>query len=338
VIGRGARALLFFTLLAAPAGCGPAVPPPPPPPPPVPLSLDPACGLAPAAGLQWIVAASPREVAQVPDLIPAIGTVVPEARFRAFAEAHGGVDLRQVQSLCVAHYQGGTLVVARTPFDPARVERAFTDHVTREGGRAVDVPNPPVVRIWGEVSGEPREIVLFGRDAIAMAQGKPAHARVAEAFALGKLHRVAPALKGAALMRAQEVLGDAPVRVFAPGPFEGDTARGLGGLLRASTAIAASARYDGSDPATPTRVAVRLVLMGAWDKDGPAAAERLAAAVHVLTESSLGRLFGVNVPIEAPHVRATEDALVLDAVLDGGALARGLHDALDADVAEILGR
>lgn len=330
------RGGLLLLALAACGACGPREPKAPPGPPPVDLHLAPACDLAPAAALQWIVDVKPRAIAETPDLIPALATVIPEARFRAFAEGHGGIDLHQVQELCIARYRNSSLVVARTPFDPAKVERAFADRVMRDPGRAIDVPNPPVVRLSGEIAGEPRTLVLFGRDAVAIDTGKSGAARIAEAFALGKLHRAAPALHGAALARAAEILGDAPVRAFAPGPFEGDTAQGLGGLLRAATAIAISARFDGP----PARIAVRVVLTGAWLTDGEAAAQRLAAAAHVVSESSLGRLLGLHEPLTAPLARCAEagDALILDEVVDGNVLARGLHDALDADVGEMLSR
>jgi hypothetical protein len=323
-----------YVLALALVACGPSAPPIPPAPPPVPLHVAPACDLAASAGLEWIVEANPRAIAQTLDLVPAIALVVPEQRLNAFAEGHGGIDLRQTEDLCVAKYKSATLAVVRTPFDPARVERTFTDRVTNGFGRAVDVANPPVVRLWGDVAGEPEHLVLFGRDALAFENGKGGATRIAQAFALGKLKRAAPALHGAALEAAAARVGDAPLRAFAPGPFEGPAAQGLGGLLRATTAVAIAARFAGP----PARIAIRLVLMGAWADDAPAASERLSAAVHVVSESTLGHLLGLHAPVVAPEVRASSDALVLDATLDGMALARGLHDALDAEVGEILRR
>lgn len=327
---RGIVALGAACLFA----CGPSKPPPPPPPPPVPLHLSPACDLAPAAGLSWVVEASPRAIAQSPDLIPAIALVVPEDRLRGYAAAHGGIDLRQIEDLCIARYKDATLAIARTPIDPARVMSAFEDRSTKPAARAHVVPNPPVVRVTGEVHTEPQQLLVFGREAVALEQGKPGPLRASEAFALGRLRRASPALRGAALSRAAQVLGDAPVRVFAPGPFEGEVAQGLGGLLRASTAIAVSATPVKGAP----RIAVRLVLTGAWGEDAAAAGERLAAAVHVVSESAVGRLFGLDRPLEGPHVRSAPEALVLEATYDAGALARGVHDAVDAEVGDIMRR
>lgn len=328
-----AIALAFAAaLVCSTSGCGPKPIPPPPAPPPVPLHLEPACDLAPSAGLEWVLDARPRAVAELPDLIPVIALVVPEARFAAFAATHGGIDVRQITDLCVAKYKESLLTVARVPFDPTRIAAAFADQTTRPGGRNVDLPNPRVVRVWGEVNGEAQQLVLFGREAVVLEQGRAGPARAAEAFAQGKLRRASPALRGGPLRRAVHLVGEAPVRLFAPGPFEGEIAQGLGGLMRASTSVAISAQFAGP----PARIAVRIVLTGAWGKDADAAAERLAAAVHVVSESPFGRLLGLHHPVAGPKIRGSDDALVVDVTLDGVALARGVHDALDAEIGDIM--
>ena len=315
-------------------GCGPRRPAPPPGPPPVPLHLEPACDLVPSAGVAWVAAIAPRAIAEVPDLIPAIGTVLTEERLHLFAKAHGGIDLRQIKDLCVARYPGSLLIVARVPLDPERVAAAFDDRSGRPAVRTTVVPNPHVIRIRADVDGEPQQLLVFGHDAVAEEDGKTGPLRAVEAFALGKLKRSQPVLKSPALARAAALLGDAPVRILAPGPFEGEMAGGLGGLLRATTAVGGAARWSGRGAG----ITVRLVLTGAWGDDAPAAVERLAAAIHVLSESAPGRLFGLSHPVREPAVHAEPDALVLDAELDGAALARGIHDAVDAEVGEIMRR
>ena len=328
-----ALALTAALAIGFAASCGPGPRPTTPAPPPVPLHLDSACELAPAAGAQWVVDAKPRAIAEIADLIPAIALVVPEARFATFAATHGGIDVRQITDLCITKYRDSVLTVARSPLDPVRVEKEFAERVTHPGGRSLDVMNPPVVRVWGEVNGEAQQLVLFAREAVALEQGRPGPAKAAESFALGKLRRAAPVLRGAALGAAVRMLGDAPVRAFAAGPFEGELAQGLGGLMRASTAVGVSARFVGA----PARVAVRIVLTGAWGEAAPAAAERLAAAVHVVSESPFGRLLGLNHPLEGPHARGEDGALVVEATLDATTVSRGLHDALDAEIGEIMG-
>jgi hypothetical protein len=325
-------------VLATLSACGPSKTATPPGPPPVPLHLAPACDLVPAAGLEWLVEARPRALAQSVDLIPAIATVIPEERFALFAASHGGVDLRQIEEVCVARYRDATLSIARAPIDPKRVLGTFDDRSSKPPVRTTLTPNPPVVRSAGAWKEEPQAVTVFGRDALAFEQGKPGAAptaiRIAEAFALGKLKRASPALHGAALARAAEVVGDAPLRAFAPGPFTGETAQGLGGLLRASTAIAVAA----TPVRDSARISVRIVLTGAWGEDAPAAAGRLAAAIHVLSDSRFGKLFGLDEPLEAPRVRSAPEALIFEATYDANALARGVHDAVEAEVDEIMKR
>jgi hypothetical protein len=328
VIRRVAGSVIALALTS----CGPKPNATPPAPPPVPLHLDSACDLAPSAAVEWVLDARPRAVAETPDLIPVIALVIPESRFATFAATHGGVDVRQITDLCVAKYKETRLTVARAPLDPARLERTFADRMTHPGGRSVDVVNPPVVRVWGEVNGEAQQLVVFARELVALEQGKAGPVRATEAFALGKLRRAQPVLRGGPLARAVELVGDAPVRAFAPGPFEGETAQGLGGLMRASTSVAASARFVGP----PAKLGIRIVLTGAWGKDAPAAAERLAAAVHVVSESPFGRLLGLDHPLVSPQVRGMDDALVVDVTIDGTSLARGVHDALDAEIGDIM--
>jgi hypothetical protein len=329
---------LGLILLAALCACGPSQPAAPPGPPPVPLHLAPACDLVPAAGLEWIVEAKPRAVAQSVDLIPAIATMIPEERFALFAASHGGIDLRQIEDLCVARYKDATLSIARTPFDPKRVLGAFDDRSSKPPVRTTITPNPPVVRSAGAWKEEPQALTVFGREALAFEEGKPGAPptaiRIAEAYALGKLKRAPSALHGAALSRAAEVVGDGPLRAFAPGPFTGDTAQGLGGLLRASTAMAIAA----TPVRDSARLSVRFVLTGAWGEDAPAAAERLAAAIHVLSESRFGKLFGLDRPVEGPRVRSAPEALIFEATYDANLLARGVHDAVEAEIGEIMKR
>jgi hypothetical protein len=315
-------------------------------PPPIPLHLEPACDVAPAAGLSWIVELEPRAIAMTADLIPAIGVVFPEERFNAFERAHGGIDLRQTKELCIARYKDATLVALGVPLDPERVASAFEARSVKTTTRTTLAPNPHVLRITGAVvDDEPQELTLFGREALVLEladRARDARARdsrsgllrVAEAFAFGKLKRAVPALHGSALARASEVLGPAPVRAFSPGPFTGDAARALGGLLGAATAVAASAKWAG----TGSNIAIRVVVTGAWGDDAKAAAERLGAAGHVLSESPTGHLFGLDHPKAGPSVHVEPDALVLDETIDGDALARGIHDAVDADIGEIMRR
>jgi hypothetical protein len=299
----------------------------------------------------WLVELHPRALTSSPDLIPAIGLIIPEGRFDAFAARHGGVDVRQLAELTVAAYPGASLVLARGPFDPGRVEKAFTERAspieTRALERTKDAegrPFEPIVHLVGSNGAAREQLALLGREALAFEhadEGRPAGPlRAAKAFAQERLKKSPSALRADPLARAAARLEGAPARFFAPGPFEGEWARGFGGLLRASTGFAGGAWPIPSRPGETSRgrLDVRLVVLGTWKDDASAAAERLAASFQLLAEDPLGHLCGLDRPVAPLHTRADADALTLDVGLDAMALARGLRSATGASLDEIMAR
>lgn len=306
------------------------------------LHVAPVSDVIPAAHLAWLILARPRDLAGRSDLIPAVRELVSEERLDLFAKRNG-VDLRAIDELAVARYADSTLYVARARVEPLRVEAAFTLHLREVGGRAVDRRGDAegqIVRTWGEAGGEGEQLAILGTLGVALEQGKLGNVRAVELFAEQRLKKAAPALRTPLLARAAELVGDAPLRAFAPGPFE--DGRGLGGLLAATTGVAVAVRFP-APRATPGRAAttttpaeVTVALLGAWKADGPAAAERLLAVYGTLSGSSLGSLCGLDYPLRAPQVRNEPDAIVLDVTVDALAATRGLHAAVDGQVAEIM--
>jgi hypothetical protein len=296
-----------------------------------PLKVEPVVDLVAAAGLAWLVEARPSELTASPVLIPAIAAIIPEARFEAFARRHGGVDLRVVRELAVAGYSSSTLSVARVPVVEAHVEAAFAERAAEVEGRAVE---GEVTRFWGNVGADREQVAVLGHEAVALERGRLGPLRAAVSFAEGRLHRALPALRTDPLAHAATLVGDAPLRGFAPGPFNGEWAAGAGGLLRATTAVAASVRPQPRDP--HGAVWLTIVLTGAWGADAGVASERLGSAFRVLADDPLGRLMSVDHPLEGPRLSGSPEALRLDVVLDPLLLARGLHAATDAALAEIL--
>ncbi len=337
-----AHAALAFALCAACGAPSPAAVAPAPTPA-SPLRTGDVAELVPAAGLAWLVLARPGELAARADLIPTIHELVPESRFAAFAEKNA-LDVRAVEQLAVARYAETTLFVAKARVDAARVEAAFTAHLREVSGRAIDRPGDAtsrLVRTWGQgfadgPSGR-EQLALLGTGAFALEQGRLDRVRAVELFAEGRLKKAAPALKTALLARAAELVGDAPLRAFAPGPFDGE-ARSLGGLLVATTAVAVAVRFPPARAAagTVTPAEVRLALLGAWGDDGPAAAARLLVVFETLAASPLGHLCGLDHPLRPPTADAAPDALLLDVAVDALAVTRGLHAAVDAQVDEIM--
>jgi hypothetical protein len=331
---RDALALMgALTAFAASACATRRLPPGLPPPEPA-LGLDRMVDLVPAAGLVWLVEARPAELLRSPALGPAIALVLPDDHFEAFARRNG-VDLRQCGDLVVAGFPDSTLGLARVPIDPGHIEAAFAERAVAVEGRATE---REVTRVWGTVRGEREQVATFGRQGAGIERGHLGPLRTACYFAEGRLKRSLPALRAEPLLGAANLLGDAPLRGFAPGPFEGAWAAGLGGLLRATTGIAAAARPARTATGEPA-LRLTILLLGDWGEgaaDSRAAAERLGAAFHVLAEDPLGRLTQLSRPVEGPHVEGDRTALRLEVVLDPTALARGVRDATSAAVADIV--
>jgi len=288
-------------------------------------------GCVPGSGLHWVVRAKLRDIAAAPELVGVLATIFPEDKLSAFAESHGGVDLRQVKELVVADYGDATLYAARGVFDPARIESTFQRRGEVEG-RGVDLQHPPVVRTFGNVGDTRVQVATFGRDAVALEAGRFGPLRAFEAFAEGKLKRAKPAIAQdafAPLMDGKR-LPSGEVLALAAGPFEGEWRGGLGGLLGACTAAGLSFALAGK------LIRVRLVLLGAFGTDAPAAAERLSAATNVICQNALGRLLGLDAPAEPPVVTPAADSLTWGAAFQIDKLGSGIHTALDAQIREIM--
>jgi hypothetical protein len=298
------------------------------------LQLDPLADVVSGVGLEWLIQAKPRDLLADEALAAALESVAPPALLEKFAARYGGIDLRQAREIVVAGYPEATLGLARLSVDPVRLEAAFSQRALAVEGRASE---HGVTRLWGAVDGQREQIAIFGREGVAMERGRLGPLRPAVYFAQGKLRRARPALRTDPLAAVADRIGDAPLRGFVPGPFEGAVGAGLGGLLRATTAVAGTATpAPAGQPGTPALL-VRFVLGGNWGPDAPAAGERLEAAFRVLAEDPLGRLLGVDHPLEGARVSVTPDTLELDVTLDPLTLARGLRAATGASLPEILG-
>jgi hypothetical protein len=329
-------------MLVTACGTRPATPTAPPLPP---LHLSPATDLAPAAGLAWLVDVDPRALAAQAELLPALSMLFPADSVAAFTE-RSGVDPWALEEVVVASYapspfpgegdaeirarQDTMLYLGRGAIQPGRIESIFRARAESVEGRAIDRGgDAPVIRTWGTVRGTRAQLATFGGDEVALEVGHFGPLRVAELFAEARLKRASPALKVEPLAHAAELVrdheGDPPVRAFALGPFEGETATGLGGLLRAATAVAIGAR-----PKTVKGHAafeVVLVLTGGWGAEAKEAGERLRAAFDALSVAALGRLAGLDRPLGEVQVVTTPDALQLRVPLGALALARGARAA-----------
>ncbi len=306
---------------------------------PEPIHLPPLVELAPAAGLDMLVDAQPRAILAHPELLPLLALVIPDVQFRAFAARHGQVDPRQFEDLVVATYQDTTLVLALGDFDPAKVEAAFADglNVTRSidlhGASSVS----SIVRL--ESPSEHLALALFGRRAVGLethaVQGRAGPLRVSELFAMKRLVRAKPALESAPLDVAARAIGDAPVRIFFPGPFDGDAGKGLAGLLKAATAAAVAIRLALPADGNPA-FDVTVSLFGAWNDDAEHAGQRFAAAIENIARSDLGRLTGLHEPIRGPDLTVSPTILTVSTRIDARKLAQGARAATSGQIDEIM--
>jgi hypothetical protein len=331
--------LTLLGFLGTGAACGPRIAAPLEPAPSPSLALDPLIDLVPAASLEWLIEVRAEELLAHRALAETVALVLPDSRFAAFADRHGGLDLRRVAQLVVAGYPGATLALASGPVQPVRIEAAFAARALQVEGRAID---GRVTRLWGSVGAEREQVAIFDGKAVGLERGHFGPLRTAIYFAQSRLKRARPALRAEPLASIAKLLGEAPVRAFIPGPFEDASGRGLGGLLRATTAVALSARLIEArssrrlEEAAESALEVNVVLSGAWGGDATRAAERLGAAYQLLAADALGRLTGIDHPLEEPRVSGNDEALRLEVTFDAVALARGLRAATDARISEIM--
>jgi len=293
-----------------------------------------------APALSWLVEVRPREALADDTWLAAALEVIPDARFRAFAEHNGKIDPRYLEELVVARYPETTLVLGRGTLAPLALHEAFASRALAVTSRAVDgprgtSPEASIVRLTGERDHERIELCTFGSAAFALETGKAGPLKVAELYALAKLHKAKPALLAAPLDQAAALLGPAAARAFVVGPFEGEWERALGGLLRAATAVGVAVGTNG--PTKKGQLRVSAVVLGAFDHAKDDAARTFGAMVDVLlAKNAVGRLCGLHEPVESPKVIPVPGGLRVDATFDAQRLASGLHQTLDAEISEIM--
>ena len=313
----------------------PITPPPPPPPPPLVItSLD---VLIPLPGLRWLVVARPNEIASISWLEPSIATLIDKERLDRFAELMG-FDLRSVSEASWAAYRADaegddvSLELVRHSTDPLVVERLFRDRLSADVVRSID--DPRIVRVRGRIGQTVHAFASIGRDVACFQQNGVADrgpCRVSTLLALGKLQRTRRVFEDDALRALAKRFESAPLRAFAPGPFEGELGRGVRGLLAAATAVGAAVR-----PSHREGVLLEIAIAGDFSKSGDEASRKLAAAWDDLASRPLGHLLGLDTPHAPALPSYTQDAVALVVDLDPRKLTKGLADATSNQIREIM--
>jgi len=303
--------LLSFLAMA----CGSHVAPPPAVPE-TPLALDPLESLAPSAGVEWVLILEPQKLQ---DVLPALQLLVPESNFATFAKRHGGIDPRRADEILIASYPKTSLTLARMPIDPASVEKSFGERALTLEGRAAD--HPDVIRTWGDLGSAREQLVIFGKRGVGLEVGAFGPLRAAQMFAEGRLKKASPIFRSPPLDLAAQALGPAPARLFFAGPFPEQH-----GVLKVASAVGFAATVS------KLTISIRVAVM----EVGGADPQRLGATYDTLAQSSLGRLCGLDHPKKGPKTMASENALFLEVELDSMVVAKGLNDATQASIVEIL--
>ena len=322
-------ALLSLLVLAA-CDNEPKIPAIPPPRPLGPKELD---ELIPIAGLEWVVRAKPRTIAEIAWLIPALARIVPEANQSAL-QKRLGFDPRQVTEALIVSYGealgGSQAQLVRHNSDPALLEQRFLERLTKDAERRVD--HPEVIRLHGTVGKKVAGLTLVGRD-IAIYDETPSGdgvARIAALYATGKMTKAKPLHEDALLASVVARFGDAPLIAVAPGPFGEEWKKGVHGLLEVADVVAVSA-----SPAATEAVRLSFAVIGDFGEDGSKAADLMRTSWQDIGQSTLGKLLGLHDTSE-PVAAGTRSVVTLNVMIDPNRAAAGLGALLEQDLPSIM--
>jgi hypothetical protein len=289
------------------------------------------------ARLRYVVEVKPREVAQIPFLLPAIGRLADEPHLARFA-SQTGFDLRELPEAVVATYAGDgedeTLYLVRHNADQATIERRFRERLTGDVRRFVE--RDDVVRVSGTVGTLRAELLLIGRDVAGFQLGGRLNrgpVKIASLFAMGLLRRSPSVFSEEPLLGLSVRVWPAPFRAFALGPFAlpGQTNHGILGLLARATAVAATVR-----PSARDALLFIVTITGDFTRMHERAATELLRAWLKLSSSSLGHLLGIDQPREGPIPTHSDEAVSMAVEVDPDRLAAGIAAATQANIGEIM--
>lgn len=306
-----------------------------------PLHDGPLTDYVPAPSLAWLLAAEPSRIAAQPGVLEALGPLVDEAAFGRFVD-HSGFDLRKTHHAVIAGFELGTLYLVDET-DPA-VERSFRERLLAE--KVARSPHPALTRIHGVVGTTPEALLRAEDRLVAWSVGDLTLVRLVEGYLTGRFRRTPSALRGAALGPHADFAADAPLRFWAPGPFEllgafgppeslPDVTATLAALEPFQPAVCACRGPDLAGPA----VRIYVSFAGPW-APGDVTTTPLERAWRALAESPTGRLLGLDAPLRAPEFSVTElaDGARLDLRVEFPLrpLARNLRAVLTGSLEEVL--
>lgn len=322
------------------AGCGGRSPSPAKPgasKPRLPLPISSLDQLVPLPSLRWLVVARPKEISEITWLEAPIAMLLDKGRLDHSAQTMG-FDLRTLSEAIWAGYRTdegsdeASFQLVRHGNDPLSIERLFRDRLSSDVVRSID--DSQIVRVSGRIGKTGHALATLGRDIVCLQQDGSLDrgpCRISALLAQGKLKRIHPVFHDESLRNLAQRFESAPLRLFAPGPFDGETARGVRGLLGAATAIGAAFR-----PTKQQGLALEIAVTGDFSTSGGEASRKLASSWDDLAGRPLGHLLGLDAPMTAAAPSYLPDVVLLQVELDPRKLAKGLADATSNQIREIM--
>lgn len=276
-----------------------------------------------SAGLRWLVLVEPRALLEHESIRAGFDRIAPDERLRAF-QGETGVDLPALTRALVAGTDYATWWMASVPRN-TEIEERFRERLVEP--QREKHPGPGLRVLSGLVGRTPETMASYDHQWVGVAVGDPTPARVAAAYALGRL-KSPSAFAGAALRTLPADLTAAPLVAVASGPFDADWLGGAHGLLAVATAAGASVTPRGDDT-----LRLRVVIAGGFGATDHAE-ERLTRTWSEMTTSGVGRVLGLDAG--APRVTRTPQGVELVVELRTRRVMEGLYSAVAADARTLL--
>jgi hypothetical protein len=295
-------------------------------------SLD---SLFTAIGNRWLLRLRPSQLLDRSWVRRGLQPVVADERLQLLSR-HTGIDLRKSPELIVAmHRQQQEEVVAyavRHANDALAVERKFRKRLNGPIERAQ--LGHQLSGVWGHVGTQSRALASIGRNVALFQYGgnrRRGQARIALLYAQGKLKRFPRLLEAQAFSSARRALEDAPALFAMVGPFEGDYASAVRGLLAQASALLVALQPDARGG-----LLLQVRLVGDFSQATPLAKRLLHLSWNDLATSDLGHLLGLQRSKDGPQIEWSNGTLGLRCRLNGRAFLRGLADITAASIQNIM--
>lgn len=268
---------------------------------------------------------------------------LPPSRLHAF-RSQTGLDPLAVTKLVVARFERSTLYLIETHDNAQQVQNQFKNSYIVDATTTAYQPDASCISGRTDY-GVMQAVCALGANTVVIEHGGHRQAQIAALAALGRLKRTPRVFDLGDMRFAASMLPERGVRWFALAPFEQPWDKALHGLAAASSvvAIGAYACEDSCQAIVSERtkkpanaLLLRTRLVGSWGADAPRASQLLQASWQDLEQSHLGRVLGLNEPLQATHIHVQDSAIGLDVTVDLDQILQGLYHLLAAESAEIL--